>query len=125
MQIIIDYKFLVSLWLIFILSIGIIVFINKKNKRNDVSDKEKRDTNIFKFAYLSIVFVTTIDSTFYIVPYIHNTMLNNAIEQYQKEGFYVINTDEEYSCHIPNSVIHLNSRGKETIEEQGEVTLCI
>lgn len=124
MKIISDYYLIFLLWFFCLLLITLTFYLYNKTESIDDTKRDKKDIAFFQIAIVSVLLIASFDSSIYIKKHIDDNLLNDSINSYLNEGFIVID-DNEKICNIPNSVIYLNDKGKETTENDYVVKLCI
>lgn len=125
MELILDYYLIFLLWFFCLLLIAFAFYLYNKTKNVNETKRDKKDIVFFKIALISILFIASFDSSFFMKEHIDNKLLNDAINSYLDEGFMVINDDNESVCNIPNSIIYLNYKGQETTKKDHIFKLCI
>jgi hypothetical protein len=123
MKIISDYYLIFLLWFFCLLLITLTFYLYNKTESIYDTKRDKKDIAFFQIAIVSVLLIASFDSSIYIKKHIDDNLLNDSINSYLNEGFIVI--DDEKVCNIPNSVIYLNDKGKETTENDYVVKLCI
>lgn len=124
MKIISDYYLIFLLWFFCLLLITLTFYLYNKTESIYDTKRDKKDIAFFQIAIFSVLLIASFDSSIYIKKHIDDNLLNDSINSYLNEGFIVID-DNEKICNIPNSVIYLNDKGKETTENDYVVKLCI
>jgi len=123
MKMMFDYYLVFLLWFFSLFLFALTFYLYNKTKSIDDTKRDKKDIAFFQIAIVSVLLIASFDSSIYIKKHIDDNLLNDSINSYLNEGFIVI--DDEKVCNIPNSVIYLNDKGKETTENDYVVKLCI
>lgn len=124
MKMMFDYYLVFLLWFFSLFLFALTFYLYNKTKSIDETKRDKKDIAFFQIAIISVLLIASFDSSIYMKKHIDDNLLNDSINSYLNEGFIVID-DNEKVCNIPNSVIYLNDKGKETTENDYVVKLCI